>query len=187
MSLSEEAATLRDLLTRTEKDRERIIQENLEKADREEKAAARREEERAVMKGALDRMEAESAELKKELGEWRQTRMELDAIAEQMKEWEAVKARYEERIKMLTLRLRDALGHKNPGRRNDNESDILEEGEDPYLFSEDDEDRAEINRKTPPSSSLLAPKSPQETPPSSPRTRRLPKDDSDWLLTLPPE
>ncbi len=196
-ALREEAATYHDLLTRTERERERLMQDTCEMNELREKITLRYEQDKDQMRSTISRLKSEVADLNKELGEWRQTRMELDAIAEQMKEWENVKERYEERIRMLTLRLRDALGRKSPARGADRESDILEEGECPYLTKEDLEDLDRRLREENIAGRILHDLFSEEPDatvsgkshekPAAPGARRLPKDDTDWLIPLPPE
>ena len=231
-TLQDEVATLQDLLGRTDRDRTRLIEEVNRKNEDIHRISEETHRDIEQFKFRLHELESEKKALSQEVGEWRQTRIELDALEEQLKEWEGIKTKYEERIKMLTLRLRDALGHRMPMRSSDLDSDILEEGENPYLTPEERE--AMIKRKADADIAsrilsdmfpddrpidMTAP-APGETPevsdsglssPSSswtsastdlsateryrtsrptgkiPGHRHLPKDDTDWLITLPPE
>ena len=245
-SLEEEVASLKEDLERTESSRADIEDELQQKTERTDTIIQRADAERDSLKMRIATLEGEKEDLKAEIREWEQTRIELDAIAEQLKEWEQVKARYKERIKMLTLRLRDARGRKGDFggyKVEESASDILEEGESFYLPGHAPIDMladniADALQSTPdapheidddsdatgaagvpegssagnsgihpgnsaPSAQTLSARgtgihpgnsapsahasaTSRRTTPSSQR-RRLPKNDADWLMTLPPE
>ncbi|MDE6559383.1 MAG: hypothetical protein K2K29_05810 [Muribaculaceae bacterium] len=241
-SLEEEVASLKEDLERTESSRADIEDELQQKTERTDTIIQRADAERDSLKMRIATLEGEKEDLKAEIREWEQTRIELDAIAEQLKEWEQVKARYKERIKMLTLRLRDARGRKGDFggyKVEESASDILEDGESFYLPGhapidmladniadslqstpdapheiDDDSDAAgaagaacepegsSAGNSAPsaqtssargtaihPGNSVPSPQSSATSrrATSSSQRRRLPKNDADWLMTLPPE
>lgn len=186
-SLCEERQTLQELLERTERERVRLLDDIRRKDDDVKRIAGNSQKDMDELKDRLRGLESTNNELNKELGEWRQTRLELDAIEVQMKEWEGVKARYEERIKMLTLRLRDALGNRSRHRGADSDSDILEEGETAYITSEERKGADQRKSDTDIAFRILSDMLPDPPVAPAPDRRRLPKDDTDWLITLPPE
>lgn len=192
--LEEEAATLKELLERTQRDCDRLHTELGEKKEVADAIIKRADDECERLKGEIASLEKDKEELQGEIREWEQTRIELDAIAEQLKEWEQVKAQYEEHIRILTLRLRDARGRRGNfgGKMESSESDIVEAGESLFLEKGKpiDMTASEVGptggRDSSSQSSDKGSSSKGRSGRRSPQ-RRLPKDDSDWLLTLPPE
>ncbi len=134
----------------------------------------------------ISELEKENADLRAELSEWRQTRMEIDAINARLAEWEKVKEQYEKRIRKLKEQLGEIskMNLRNPG-ETAADSDILEEGETFYMLPEDPENNVE------PTGYRGAGRTGNKRRPDptvrNPRHVRLPKDDTDWLMTLPPE
>lgn len=207
--LEEELTRIKESLEAAEGERVRLKEELEQKTERADRIISRGDEERARLKKEIKGLEDDKEDLKAEILEWEQTRIELDAIAEQLKDWEKVKARYEEHIKMLTLRLRDARGRKgNFGVSSDPassgadsliESDILDESDgSPFIAKPAPIDMLAgaltegLTRSTSHPHSKGEKGRNKENKDSSfqrrtPRRRRLPKDDSDWLMTLPTE
>lgn len=204
-ALAEEEATYAELLARSESDRARLFDERERlgtELDNEKRFRSREAEETAARISCLER---EKGEMETELEEWRRTREELDNIALQIEKWEGMKERYEKRIEMLTLRLRDALGHNRFGQDEEDDalSGILEDGESAYVDREDRNGAAKDRRKA--LAEMLASEMIPETPPmdmadtdgqpnkvsnkggyAAKRGRkRFPADDTDWLMPLP--
>ncbi|MDE6811863.1 MAG: hypothetical protein K2J15_05870 [Muribaculaceae bacterium] len=220
-ALAEELTAVRTKLDETGLELTRVQDEMLQKSERLVTIISRADEERDSLEHRIQALEKEKVALKAEILEWEQTRIELDAIAEQLKEWEQVKNRYQEHIRMLTLRLRDARGRKGDfggGIGEDVPSDILEDGEIPLplqaapidMIATSDPDRdnaigsdSSASRSSSAGSSVRNARSrsssggtqgpviPFPTDKSTPEHRRprprLPKDDADWLMSLPPE
>lgn len=185
-ALRQERADLADLLERTGRERTRLFDEaaTLRSELAETEARERRESDSSRRK--TERLEVELSNLRLEIEEWRETRKELEAISQKMQEWEEVKAHYEDRIKRLTLRLRDALGHKRLGGADATDSsDILEEGESPYVDRKNGAD-APLGGLLPDETPAPLDMTRRDAPVPRPK-RRLPKDDTDWLMSLPEE
>lgn len=159
-ALDEELRSLRAGCEQAESDR-RTLQQNLEEMTmRTTHLSSRLAEEMEEKNRKVAELEGECSQLNSELAEWRRTRMELDSIARQMKEWEGVKAKYEERIRLLRLRLNEAMGRNATAASGGDDSEILDSGESPYIDM-----RGPVRR----------------------RRRSAGADDSDWLIELPPE
>lgn len=108
-----------------------------------------------TMRLKIAELESTNSEVNKELQEWRQASMELDAINEQLSKWEDVKAGYEKQIEQLRLRLRESLGSRSSDRIPSFESDLV-----------DDDDIPCVTRL-------------------GKRVKRPEDDSDDWLKTLP--
>lgn len=199
-SLEEENATLAELLARTERERARLFDESSRLADELRTVEERELRETTYAAARIDELTRDIDAMERELEEWRQTRIELDKIQEQLKEWEDIKAAYQKKIKMLTLRLRDALGHKKFGAAGgaDNYSDILEDGESPFIERGEHSEEAAAQKAAieemltsalsadPPPLDMTRKDNPSvEEDVAEQARRRLPKDDTDWLISLP--
>lgn len=122
-------------------------------------------------KKEIKALRMENERLRSEVLEWQQARIEMDSINAQLKEWEKVKEQYEKRIRKLKNQLGEASERSN--RRltvSSPDSEILDDGEPLYMDPEEMKERERLSQKK-----------------SGKRMTRLPKDDSDWLLTLPPD
>lgn len=122
-------------------------------------------------KKEIKALRMENERLRSEVLEWQQARIEMDSINAQLKEWEKVKEQYEKRIRKLKNQLGEAS--ERSSRRltvSSPDSEILDDGEPLYMDPEEMKERERLSQKK-----------------SGKRMTRLPKDDSDWLLTLPPD
>lgn len=199
-SLRAELADCRERLEKAEQESAGLNEKLKYKIEVSETIIRNGDEEREKLKNKIAELEEDKTALNAEISEWKQLRIELDAVSEQLKEFEKVKADYEDRIKKLTLSLRDAYGRRADfGKINAGEldTDLLEPGDSLFLRDADPIDMLEATIPTPAqkaaSSSTQSNKkanagrAPKSSATGSPRSNRLPKDDSDWLLTLPPE
>ena len=159
----EELALLRDLLLRSETERERLVEAALAQSQGEEERENMRREYEKEIAGLNEKVVGLELRLK----EWEATEIELKEIEKQLEKFTEQKERYEARIKELKGKLRE-------------QSDLLREARILKARNEEQESE-EADLKEGERFDMLNAK---PVVPRKSRRPARPADDTDWLMEL---